>query len=392
MDRIHSSPYRAAVARLIGPLEAFFRVEAASGLVLLATAAAALVWANSPFASSYAALWHSSLTLGELEISLHFVINEALMALFFFVVGLEIRREIQDGTLSSLRTASLPIVAAAGGVALPALIYIAFNADPAVRSGWAIPIATDIAFAIGVLTLLGKRVPTALRALLLSLAIADDLVAILVIALFYADGLAITGLGLAAAGAGGVVLLGRLQVRSPLYYALPGIAIWCGLLAAGIHPVLAGVILGLMMPMRGDAAAQAVHLEESLHPYVAYGVMPLFALANAGVSIAGVSSDTTTHWLLTGIVLGLVLGKPLGIGLAVFAAVKSGLCKLPDGVDWRGIVLVGLLGGIGFTMSVFIATLAFSDPVFLAAAKLAVLVASVLAATLALLFGRVALR
>jgi NhaA family Na+:H+ antiporter len=313
------------------------------------------------------------------------------MTLFFFVVGLEIRREIHDGTLSSVRTAALPIVAAAGGVALPALIYLAFNSDPIARSGWAIPIATDIAFAIGVLTLLGKRVPPALRALLLSLAIADDLVAIVVIALFYANGLALAGLIVAAAGVGGVVLLLRLRVRSPLPYLLPGIAIWCGLLAAGIHPVLAGVILGLMLPMQGAATAPAVHLEEVLHPYVAYGVMPLFALANAGVSIGGVSGDVTTQWLFGGIVAGLVLGKPLGIGLAVLAAVKTGVCTLPDRVDWRGIVLVGLLGGIGFTMSVFIATLAFGDPALLAAAKLAVLVASTLAAVLALVFGRAAL-
>jgi NhaA family Na+:H+ antiporter len=274
---------------------------------------------------------------------------------------------------------------------LPALIYLALNADPAARSGWAIPIATDIAFAIGVLTLLGKRVPTALRALLLSLAIADDLVAILVIALFYANGLALTGLAIAAAGVGSVVVLRRLQVRSLLLYSLPGIVIWSGLLAAGIHPVLAGVILGLMLPMRGAAEAPAVHLEEVLHPYVAYGVMPLFALANAGVSIGGVSTDVTTQWLLAGIVFGLVLGKPLGIGLAILTAVKTGLCRLPDGIDWRGVVFVGLLGGIGFTMSVFIATLAFRDPALLEAAKLAVLVASTLAALLALAFGRAAL-
>jgi NhaA family Na+:H+ antiporter len=182
-----------------------------------------------------------------------------------------------------------------------------------------------------------------------------------------------------------------LKVQALLVYSLPGIVIWCGLLAAGIHPVLAGVILGLMLPIRGGAQAPALHLEEALHPYVAFGVMPLFALANAGVSIGGVATDVTTQWLIAGIVLGLVLGKPLGIALAVLIAVKTGVCQLPDGVDWRGVVFVGLLGGIGFTMSVFIATLAFGDPTLLGAAKLAVLVASTLAATFALIFGRVAL-
>jgi NhaA family Na+:H+ antiporter len=396
----HGPPHAA-----LWPLR-FISVEAMSGVVLLAAAAIALAWANSPWAAAYEALWHLKLSLGVAELlparDLHFWVNDGLMSVFFLVVGLEIRREMHDGSLSDPRVATLPIVAAVGGVVFPALLYLLFNMDPPARRGWAIPTATDIAFAVGVLSLIGKAVPPALRMLLLTLAIIDDIAAILVIAFVYSSGIAVGGLLVVAAGVLGVLLLQWLGVQAALAYVLPGAVVWFGMLLAGMHPTLAGVLLGLLTPATSafgraqrDAGARpatespVVRVEAMLHPWVAFGVMPLFALANAGVSLQGVDLSAAAPLAVgAGIVSGLVLGKPIGIVLASIAAVRLQWCALPEGVRWTHMVLIGLLGGIGFTMSIFIANLAFDDPALLAAAKFAVLVASALAATLGLLLGR----
>jgi Na+:H+ antiporter, NhaA family len=442
MDRHRSAatPADALTGRIFGPLERFLHVEAASGLVLLAAAVLALLWANSPWARAYEALWHTPFTIGfgKLIVAqpLHFWINDGLMTIFFLVVGLEIRRELHKGTLSSMRLATLPVAAALGGILLPALIYIGFNTEPQVRRGWAIPTATDIAFAVGVLALLGGRVPSALRVLLLALAIVDDLVAILVIALFYSSGIAASGVIVAGLGVLGVLAFQWLGFRHALVYSLPGIVVWLGLLQAGVHPTLAGVVLGLLTPvatLRGRHAllatakqaldvfgeraerkardarelvqpvqqlgraqremlAPVVRVEAALHPWVAYGIMPLFALANAGVNLQGVALDSPASGAVAaGVALALILGKPLGILFAAWLAVKAGIAALPPTVSWRGVLLVGLLGGIGFTMSIFIANLAFTDTVLLASAKLAVLVGSTVAGVSGLLFGRWAL-
>jgi Na+:H+ antiporter, NhaA family len=388
--------------RSLWPLR-FIGVEAASGVVLLTATALALCWANSPLAGTYEALWHRQLSLGIPLLApydLHFWVNDGLMTVFFLLVGLEIRREIHDGTLSDPRVATLPIIAAAGGVIVPALLYLLIGSAPEVRSGWAIPTATDIAFAVGVLALVGRG-SAALRMLLLTLAIVDDVAAILVIAFFYSGGLVAGQFAIAAAGIALVFLLQALGVSSALAYVLPGALVWLGMLRAGIHPTLAGVLLGLLTPVSADFGLRArrvqcpaeppvMRVEAMLHPYVAFGIMPLFALANAGVSLAGLDfSNRGPLMVSSAIVVGLVLGKPLGIVVAARAAVRCKIGELPPGVRPPQILLLGILGGIGFTMSIFIANLAFDDPALLAAAKLGVLVGSAVAATLGFIVGRV---
>jgi NhaA family Na+:H+ antiporter len=385
----------------------FISVEAASGVVLLLAAAVALLWANSPFAHSYWALWHLELSFGIARYlpahDLHFWVNDGLMTVFFLVVGLEIRSEMHDGSLSDPRVATLPIIAALGGVAVPALFYVLLNTDPTTRGGWAIPTATDIAFAVGILSLVGKGVPSALRMLLLTLAIIDDIVAILVIAFVYSSGIAYTGLAIAAAGVVLVLVMQWLGIRQARAYIVPGVVVWYGMLTAGVHPTLAGVILGLLTSATANfgrnkcidptAIPPLQELIGRLHPYVAFGIMPLFALANAGVDLSGL--DLTAgqpRALASGIIAGLVLGKPIGIAVAALAAVALKLCALPEGVQRQHVVLLGFLGGIGFTMSIFISNLAFHDPVLLSAAKFAVLVASGGAAVIGLALGRLQLR
>jgi Na+:H+ antiporter, NhaA family len=310
----------------------FLRVEATSGIVLLAAAAAALICANSPASHVYQAFWQP----------LRFWVNDALMALFFMLVGLELRRELREGALASIRQATLPGVAALGGVLVPALIYTAFNADTPRSNGWAIPTATDVAFAVGILALLGNRVPPGLRVLLLAIAIVDDVVAVVVITFFYSD----TG--------------------------------------QGAHPALLGVVVGLLFPAR-----PAHRIERHLHPWVAFGIMPLFALANAGVSLGEVNlhSDATLP-LVGGVVVGLVVGKPVGILLATWLAVRLHWCSLPTGVGYKQVAVIGCLGGIGFTMSLFISHLAFADQAELVTAKVAILIGSSMAAVVGLIAGR----
>jgi len=410
---------RSVAKALVNPVQRFLAVEAAGGLLLLGAVVLALAWANSPWANTYEAAWRTPIgfRIGSLEIehSLHFWINEGLMTVFFFVVGLEIRREMHEGELSDFKRAALPLVAALGGVVVPALIYLALNAGRAGAGGWAIPMATDIAFAVGVLTLLGSRAPQSLRVLLLALAVIDDIAAIIVIAVAFSSGLSLAGFGIAAAGLGAIVVLRGVGVRQPIVYIAPGVGVWAGLLVAGIHPTLAGVLVGLLAPVRpwfgaagfkqatqdhlahldagdGDlvghldeierarreALSPAERLIHVLHPYVAFGVMPLFALANAGVGLAGASISGDGVYVFAGIVAGLALGKPVGIALA---------SRLHGGAP-PGALLVGLLGGIGFTMSLFIAQLALPPGELLATAKLAILVGSVTAAIAGLVVGR----
>ncbi|MGB6489401.1 MAG: Na+/H+ antiporter NhaA [Steroidobacteraceae bacterium] len=366
----------------------FLQVEAASGLVLLAAAAIALIWANSPAAGAYQTFWQVPLhfSAGALHLAepLRFWVDDALMAFFFLLVGLEIRRELHEGTLANIKLAVLPMLAALGGVLVPALIYAFFNRSSPLWRGWAVPTATDIAFAVGVLSLLGKRVPTSLRVLLLAIAIIDDIIAILVIALFYSHGLGTAGLVIAGLA---TAVLAALQIgrrRAIVLSVILGILIWSGLRSAGVNPALSGVIMGTLTPI-----AAARRAERALHPWVAFGIMPLFALANAGVNLGAVNLHTNmTLFLIAGVASGLVIGKPLGIFLATALAVRLGWCALPPGVDFKHVGVIGCLAGIGFTMSIFISHLTFEEAGQLATAKVAILVGSTLAAVLGLVVGR----
>jgi NhaA family Na+:H+ antiporter len=370
--------------RLLAPMARFLSVEAASGLGLLAAAALALAWANSPWSATYDRMWHTPVAAG---ISLHAIVDDGLMTLFFLVAGLEIRCELHDGTLADRRGALLPIAAALGGMVAPALLFVACNHGGSGLAGWGVPMATDIAFAVGVLALAGSRVPAALRAFLLALAIIDDVGAIVVIALFYSHGFAIVGLGIAAAGVGGLLAMQRFGVTRALAYVVPGAVVWWGIRSAGIHPTIAGVVLGLVTP-----AVAARPVQAALHPWVAYGIMPLFALANAGVDLRGFSLErASVGMLFGGVTLGLVVGKPLGIVAAAAVAVRLRLGALPPAMGWRGLVVVGVIAGIGFTMAIFIAGLAFADDALLSTAKAGVLLSSLLAGVLGLVLVRLLL-
>jgi Na+:H+ antiporter, NhaA family len=393
-------PEPTLLRRILLSVEAFLRIEAAGGIALLIATGAALVWANSSWQDHYIAVWAATLPRDFAGLEsilpnfitghpLSFWIDDGLMTAFFLVVGLEIRHESLHGALSDPRIATLPILSALSGVLVPALIYLVLNTDPATRRGWAVPTATDIAFAVGILSLLGKGTPPALRMLLLTVAIIDDIVAVFIIASSYSNGIQWAGLALAGGGMLLVWAMQRIGIRSVLAYLVPGALIWFGLERSGVHPSLAGVVLGLMAP----ATARSAHLQRSLHPWVSYGIMPLFALANAGVSFKAFSLETGAQWTVgSGVVLALVIGKPIGIISGALVAVRAGVCTLPAGVRWRHLVLLGCLGGIGFTMSIFIANLAFPDPTLLATAKCAVLLASAVAATVGLILGRYLLK
>jgi NhaA family Na+:H+ antiporter len=420
------------------PLERFLQIQAASGIVLLVAAAAALAWANSSFAESYRALWHLPVGLRvgpyAFERTLEWFVNDVLMVIFFFVVGLEIKRELHHGELSEWRRAMLPAVAALGGMIAPALTFLlVVGGDPTLRPGWGVPTATDIAFAVGILTLLGPRVPAALRVLLLALAVIDDLGAIVVIALFYSSGVNVAGFMVALAGIGLLMLLQKVGVRAKLVYVLPGAIIWGGIYAGGVHPTIAGVIVGLLTPVRAwlgaegfvrdaqraladlsreerlDHAAVATTLRavnlarrealspaesiiEVLSPWVAFGIMPVFALANAGVSLDGVSLDGAGGTVAAAAGLGLFLGKPVGIALTCWLLGRFGVVALPAGLGPRHVVVLGIVAGIGFTMALFVAQLAFpGSPGLLGAAKLGVLGGSAAAGIVGLIVGRLLL-
>lgn len=405
---------------------------------MLIVTVVALAWANSPLADTYAALWQTELTirLGTFSLAkdLLFWINEGLMAVFFLVIGLEIKREVLVGELSSVRRAALPIAAALGGATVPAGIYAALNAGTAGSAGWGVPMATDIAFSLGILALLGARVPLALKVFLTALAIVDDLIAVVVIALFYAEEIRWVNLAIGAGFMAALVAANLAKVRRPLLYALLGICLWLAFLHSGIHATVAGVLLAMTIPSRsridteeflnqsrdilnhferaGEERRESIHNEErkaslmtletatervetplqrmehALHPWVVFAIVPLFALANAGVSLGGDLSARLIDPVSLGVVAGLLLGKQLGITLFAWLAVKSGLAEVPSGIAWRQIYGVGWLAGIGFTMSLFIADLAFRDDPLLDVAKLGILTASLIAGIVGLIILR----
>ena len=364
----------------------FIRLEAAGGVLLCIAALVALLWANSPAGGLYLGLLETpvAVQVGPLAIAkpLLLWINDGLMAIFFLLVGLEIKREIVEGELSSPSKAALPAIAAVGGMAAPAAIYVALNwGDSATLRGWAIPAATDIAFAVGVLSLLGRRVPSCLKIFLLALAILDDLGAIVIIAFFYTENLSVGSLLLAAGGLAGLVALNRAGVRRIAPYVLLGVFIWVCVLKSGVHATLAGVALAFAIPLRaGGGQSPLQRLEHMLHPWVTYGILPLFAFANAGVSLIGLTLSDLFEPVPLGIALGLFLGKQIGVVGATLAAVRFGWANLPAGASWSQFYGVALLTGIGFTMSLFIGTLAFPDPAFAAPVRIGVLGGSILSA------------
>jgi Na+:H+ antiporter, NhaA family len=397
----------------IAPLREFLRTETAGGVVLVAAAVVALVWANSPWKDSYQDLWSTDLviSLGErtLDLDLREWVNDGLMAIFFFVVGLEIKRELVEGELRGVRRAALPALAAVGGMVAPALIYIAINVGGAGARGWGIPMATDIAMAVGVIALLGSRVAPALKLFLLALAIVDDIGAIAVIAIFYSgridgDSLLIA-LGLVAV----LVVLRVAGVRSTLIPVALGVGLWLALEESGVHATIAGVVLGLLAPTRPHVQRELVDvevltdissvqaaretaslaresvsvvewLEHVLHPWTSFVIVPLFALANAGITLsADAISDAATSRVAIGVLLGLVVGKLVGISLFTWLAVRLRLGVVPEGATGRGIAGIAAVAGIGFTVSIFVTDLAFADPAFRNEAKVAILAAAVVA-------------
>lgn len=372
-----------------------FQHDAAGGIVLFLAAALALALDNSSLAWLSNALLDTplSIRIGQLSIDkpLLLWINDGLMAIFFFLVGLEIKRELLVGELSTREQAILPLIAAIGGMVLPAAIYTAINVgNPAALHGWAIPAATDIAFAVGVLSLVGSRAPPALKVFLLALAIIDDLGAIIIIALFYTHQLSLYSLGLAALGIAVLWALNFRNVTSIAAYVLVGIFIWVCVLKSGVHATLAGVAVALAVPLYAPDGHDSVleRLEHTLEPWVVFGVLPLFAFANAGVSLAGFSPGKLLEPIPLGIALGLIIGKTVGIFGATWAAVRWGLSSRPEGATWMQVLGVSILGGIGFTMSLFIGMLAFPDPAYAAALRLGVLTGSLICAVLGYLVLR----
>lgn len=399
----------------------FLHTESAGAVLLAAGALIALIWANTPWSGSYDSLWGSRISLSvaghTLDLDLRHWVNDGLMAIFFFVVGLEIKREITDGHLSERRAAFLPGLAAIGGMMVPALIYLAIAGSSAPR-GWAIPVATDIALAVGVLSVAGKRAPASLRAFLLGLAIVDDIGAIVIIAAVYSTGIAFGWLFAAVFGVIVAVVIRSFGTQSVLAYIVIGGAVWLGLYQGGVHPTLAGVVMGLLAPSVPRHRAELIDIEELpdvssveaarvasvtakesvsvvewlqhiLHPWTSFVIVPIFALANSGIHISAdglrIAAGSAITW---GVFFGLVIGKPLGILIATRGAIKFGVADQPEGVSTRQVLGAGSAAGIGFTVAIFITKLAFTDPVEQANAKIAILLASILAAVMSLVLLR----
>ncbi|RMM08430.1 Na antiporter NhaA 1 [Pseudomonas syringae] len=380
---MHNPTPRTESPNALAFIKRFFAAEAAGGLILMAAALAALIVANSPLADSYFAALHTVLA----GMSVEHWINDGLMAIFFMLVGLEIKREMLAGQLASWSQRALPGFAALGGMVVPALIYVAFNwGQPETIGGWAIPAATDIAFALGVLSLLGKRVPLSLKIFLSALAILDDLGAVLIIALFYTSDLSIPMLLAALGSIAVLVALNRLGVKKLLPYLVVGALLWFFMLQSGIHATLAGVALALCIPLGKadeEASSPLLYLEEKLHPWVAFAVVPIFGFANAGVSLAGITVDKLVDPVPLGVALGLLIGKQVGIFALAALAIHAGLARLPDGSNWGQLYGVAALCGIGFTMSLFIGALAFPGaPALVDEVKVGVLIGSVFSALL----------
>ncbi|MGF1699681.1 Na+/H+ antiporter NhaA [Photobacterium makurazakiensis] len=339
----------------------FLKLESAGGIILIIAAIVAMVIANSPLQEIYNGTLHTYIA----GLSVAHWINDGLMAVFFLLIGLEVKRELIEGALNTKEKAIFPAIAAVGGMLAPALVYVAFNyADPLALQGWAIPAATDIAFALGVMALLGKRVPVSLKVFLLALAIIDDLGVIVIIALFYSSDLSTLALAVAFASTTALFVMNAKNVTKLSWYVIVGAVLWFSVLQSGVHATLAGVVLGFAIPLSGedgrsDTYSPLKHLEHVLHPYVAFLILPLFAFANAGISLQGVSLSGLTSMLPLGIALGLLIGKPLGIFTFSYLAIKTGMAKMPEGIGLKQIFAVSVLCGIGFTMSIFISSLAF---------------------------------
>jgi NhaA family Na+:H+ antiporter len=408
------------LAKFVGrPIASFLRVETAGGVILLGAAVLALFWANSPLASWYHSLWDTEITfqVGSFQVSedLRHWVNDGLMALFFFVVGLEIKYELVSGELRDPKAAALPIIAAFGGMAVPAAIYAALNTGGEGAAGWGIPMATDIAFAVGVLAVLGRRIPAAARVFLLTLAIVDDIGAITVIAVFYTADLSMQWLALAGLGVAAAITFRRMRVWSPYVYVLCGVCVWFAMYQSGVHPTIAGVIMGLLTPamplldqaqareyarqsipdeldaeevrryrfLLGESVPLAERLERALHPWSSYVILPIFALANAGIDLSGGLGAAAESSITLGVALGLVVGKTVGITATSYVAVRQGWGRLPTGTSWPTMVGLAVVGGVGFTVSLFVTGLAFGDATAAAAdAKIGVLAGSLVAAVI----------
>ena len=370
------------------PITKFLRLESAGGIILILMALLAMTLANSPLSGYYQQFLDLDVQLKIGALDLHkpllLWINDGLMAIFFLVIGLEVKREMIDGALSTRAQATFPAIAALGGMLAPALIYLLVNhGDPATHSGWAIPAATEIAFALGVMALLGNRVPTSLKVFLLALAIIDDLGVILIIALFYTSELSLSALGVAVGAVALLFWMNRRGVDRLSFYLIVGAVLWVAVLKSGVHATLAGVIVGFMIPYKGKRYSSPLkHLEHKLHGWSVYFILPLFAFANAGISLAGISLASLASPVPLGVMLGLCVGKPVGITLVSYLALKFKLAKLPEGTHFGQIMAVSVLCGIGFTMSIFISSLAFGDAHadMIAWSKLGILTGSVISA------------
>lgn len=367
----------------------FFESEKAGGLILVFVTLISLLLANSAWQAGYINFWNTD--LGGHSI-LHWI-NDGLMAIFFLLIGLELEREIYDGELSDLKNASLPIFGAIGGIIVPAGIFALLNFGTSTQAGTGIPMATDIAFAIGILSLLGNRVPLSLKVFLTALAIIDDLGAIIIIAIFYTTSIALVNLFIALGIFGLLLLLNRLKVHNLIPYIIGGIVMWYFMLNSGVHATITGVLLAFAIPFgKGGEKSPSYILQHFLHKPVAFFILPLFAIANTCIAIGGDWQNSLTHSNSLGIMLGLVIGKPLGIFLFSFIAAGLGLCVLPGDLKWKNIIGAGFLGGIGFTMSIFITLLAFSDAEIINNSKIAILIASVVAGTIGFLWLKFTLK
>lgn len=416
------------IEKIIAPVSKFIHLEYTSGIVLLISVVIAIVWANSSYSESYHHVWEIdfSLAFGENILSkpLHIWINDGLMAIFFFVIGLELKREFMDGELSSLKKASMPMAAALGGMLVPALIYTLINMNSGAGHGWGIPMATDIAFALALLSMAGKNIPTSVKIFLSALAVADDLGAVLVIAFFYTAQVNFTALGIAAIFLACLIIGNRIGIRNSAFYLILGICVWIGFLLSGVHATIAGVLVAFTIPamtrinendysenlrelsyqfekeipsnstlttpqqhqtiqhvksLSLAAETPLQKIEHALHPWVAFVIMPLFALANAGILIGADFFSSVINPVSIGVAMGLIFGKFIGVLLFTFVMVKTGLGSLPNGATWHHMIGIALLAGVGFTMSLFISSLAFNNPEFVEQAKYGILIASILA-------------
>lgn len=354
----------------------FFESEKVGGLILIACTIISLLLANSSLSQEYLHFWHTNINGHSLE---HWI-NDGLMAIFFLLIGLELEREVYIGELSDLKKATLPIFAALGGMIVPALLYLSLNFGTETQSGAGIPMATDIAFALGILSLLGNKVPTSLKVFLTALAVIDDLGAILVIAIFYTNNLSLFNLGIALGIFAVLLIMNRLKVRNLIPYLVLGVFMWYFMLNSGVHATISGVLLAFAIPFgNGDKKSTSYILQHWLHKPVAFLILPIFALANTAIIINSDWHYALTHHYTIGIAIGLILGKFIGISLFSYAAVKTKICQLPDDLNWKSIFGVSFLGGIGFTMSIFITLLAFNDDEHISNAKIMILISSLVA-------------